>query len=591
MREGREQWGACDHEKSDAANGEKWTCLLLLVSAFLLFWGLGARGLWAAEGRWAEVTREMLLTGDFFHPTIGGEPYFDKPLLTYWLRVVVSLVTGALNEWVVRLPSAVAGLVAVWATVKIGARLWSARVGRLAGWFLLTTYAFLFWSRTGTADAENLAFTIAAVAWYWSRRDRPSFCAMLVFYLIVFIGGLTKGLTAVVVPVLVLLPDMVVERRWRLLLRPSHFLAFGIALLVYLSPFAYASFTQTADYHSDGLGLVFRENILRYFRPFDHKGPIYLYAYQLPVLLLPWTPLFVAAAVGMAEAWRGLDKHARWLIWAIILVFSFFTLSGSRRSYYILPILPFCALLMAVFLGQVRQPRVDQARRRGLGIQRAVFIGLIAFELAVPLISIVPRRMMGFEAPRSFHLASLGIGVIAVLSGLIFSRVLRRQNLSDAQVKMVWPLIAIAIVLLAGYFFCQQRILEVNRTERPFAKALRAQADRLSPEEVAMFPKCSAHMLFYLDQKRPLRVLKDVEDFQEFLRSNAEGMVIAQSRYAATLPTDVLVDLQARGKMKEAGQTRESSSSRGEKWMAWFWNDTADRSRIKGITKGDDDAT
>ena len=103
--------------------------LLLLASAFLLFWGLGTRSLWAAEGRWAEIVREMLLTGDFFHPMIGGEPYFDKPLLTYWLRVIISVATGALNELVVRLPSAAAGLVAIWATVKIGARLWSARTG------------------------------------------------------------------------------------------------------------------------------------------------------------------------------------------------------------------------------------------------------------------------------------------------------------------------------------------------------------------------------------------------------------------------------------------------------------------------------
>ena len=50
---------------------------LWLVGTVLLFWGLGSRGLWAAEGRWAQVTQEMFQTGDFFHPTISGEPYFD----------------------------------------------------------------------------------------------------------------------------------------------------------------------------------------------------------------------------------------------------------------------------------------------------------------------------------------------------------------------------------------------------------------------------------------------------------------------------------------------------------------------------------
>jgi len=55
------------------SKGEFWADFLLYFSAFfILFFALGDRGLWAAEGRWAQITREMLLTKDFFHPTIGG---------------------------------------------------------------------------------------------------------------------------------------------------------------------------------------------------------------------------------------------------------------------------------------------------------------------------------------------------------------------------------------------------------------------------------------------------------------------------------------------------------------------------------------
>jgi len=79
---------------------------------FLLFWSLGVKGLWGPEDRWAEVVREMRLTGDYFHPTINGVPYFDKPLLGYWLIALSAAVAGRLDEWVVRLPSAIAGLLA-----------------------------------------------------------------------------------------------------------------------------------------------------------------------------------------------------------------------------------------------------------------------------------------------------------------------------------------------------------------------------------------------------------------------------------------------------------------------------------------------
>ena len=340
-------------------------CLLLFGAFFILLFALGDRGLWAAEGRWAQITREMLLTKDFFHPTIGGRPYFDKPLLTYWLIAGVSFVTGSLNEWVVRLPSALSGVLAIWATKSIGTRLWSAKVGRVAGWILLTSYGFLFWSRTGTAEAENLAAVILAVAWYWYRRDRAGFVTFLVFYAIIFLGALTKGLTAVIVPVLAVLPDLLVDRRWRVLLKPSHFLALFIAVSLYLSPFVYASMTNTASYPTEGLSLVFRENVVRYFRPFDHKGPIYLYFYIIPAWLFPWSPLFVSAIAGAIKIRKDLDSRSKWLLRAGILIFIFFTLSGSRRSYYILPILPFCALLTSVLVIAVSDRRAREIVRLG----------------------------------------------------------------------------------------------------------------------------------------------------------------------------------------------------------------------------------
>ena len=213
-------------EKTSQAASGRWADLLLLAAAFLLlFWGLGQRMLFGSEGRWAEIAREMLLSKDFFHPTIGGEPYFDKPLLTYWLIVGVSAVFGKVNELTARIPSAVAGVAAVWATMNIGKRLWSAQVGRIAGWILLTTYGLMFWSRAAAADTENLAAIMLCTAWYWARRDKPGFVTFLIFYLVAFSGALTKGLGAIVIAILVVLPDLIQEKRWKALLMPSHFVA------------------------------------------------------------------------------------------------------------------------------------------------------------------------------------------------------------------------------------------------------------------------------------------------------------------------------------------------------------------------------
>ena len=69
--------------------------LVLLLTALLYFVRLGDRALWASEFRWGEVAREMLLTHDFFWPTINGHLYYDKPLGSYWLvGVPVSVYLG-----------------------------------------------------------------------------------------------------------------------------------------------------------------------------------------------------------------------------------------------------------------------------------------------------------------------------------------------------------------------------------------------------------------------------------------------------------------------------------------------------------------
>ncbi len=556
--------------------------LLALVAVLLLFWALGERGLWTAEGRWAEVTREMLLTGDFFHPTINGEPYFDKPLLTYWLIVLVSGLTGRLDEWTVRLPSAISGLLALWATVYLGRRLWSAEVGRTAGWLLLTTYSFLFWSRAGTADMENMAAITLALAWYWARRDRPNFSSFFIFYLIAFIGSLTKGLTALIIPVLAVLPDILAKGRWRTVLKPSHFLAIALAGCIYLAPFIYASITR-ADYQASGLALVFQENIQRFFQPFDHKGPIYCYFYYLPMLFLPWTPLFLAACAGMARGWRDLDSRTRWLIKAALLVFLFFTASGSRRSYYILPILPLCALWTAVFLrtDSVLLPALMIFKRWGLRIQAGLLAVLAFIYIASPIIWPVLMDRMGFVAPQGLMISTF-VGGLAVAG--LFAIFHWRPSLLSAVLgtaRPAAPLVAVVAVFM-GVFFCwQMNALEIYRTERPFSLELKKRLIGVDPEQVAFFRKVSPNALFYLDFSRPVQLLSDQEAARRFIESeSSNNMLISRRKYLAELIPLLPADLIQRPDLAEEIQPWQGKDSR--KLVAWDLSKLNKGSKVQG---------
>jgi 4-amino-4-deoxy-L-arabinose transferase-like glycosyltransferase len=533
------------------------------VAVFVSLTYIGANGLWGNEDRWAEIVREMRLTGDYFHPCINGVPYFDKPLLGYWFIALAAAITGQLNETAVRLPSAIAGLLALGATINIGRRLWSEQQARTAGWILLSTYGFLFWARTGETDIENMAAITLAVAWYWARRDKPGLLSYLIFYLICFLGAQTKGLAAIAVPVIVVLPDLLRKKRWKSYLSLSHVLALGLGLAVYMAPFVYSEMTRTG-YQSSGLGMAFRENIVRYFRPFDHKEPFYIYFYHLPQLIFPWTPLILAAMWTAYTSIRRLDWPSKWLTIATTLIFIFFTISGSRRAYYIIPIIPFCALMASLYLMMQRE---EKWNRVVFGIQMWVFVVIIAAEILSPAVWPVIKGYIGFIASKGLVFATALIGFIA-LAPLVLERVypglLARVIATE---KQLTPSIVMAVIIVGGFFVWQYHIFDTYRSMRPFSRELKEKIEKLSLNNIAFYRRFPAKMLFYLDLPEPATLLNDAESLREFLSSQGKTRVlVSEDQYQKEL-IDILPDEMAmRPTMKEKVYPWEKM----EKYEAWI---------------------
>lgn len=508
-----------------------------LTAVALMMIGLGTPGLRGSEDRFAEITREMMLAGDYFHPTLNGEPHFHKPLLSYWAIAVASHVAGGLGELAARLPSAVAGLLALWATVQLGSRLWKPAVGRVAGWVLLTTYGFLFWSRTAAADMENLAAVILAVAWFRLREDRPGVVLYTTFGLICAVGAHAKGLAAIVLPVLVLIPHLRAYGRWRDHVRPGALaLATIVAGGVYFAPFVWAEMERmdaaamiesvvSGDPES-GLYMVFQENVRRFYAPHDHRGPIHTYVLAMPVLLLPWSLVFLAAIADCVRDRSRLDPETRWVGWSIFLVFSVFTVSSSRRSYYVLPVLPFCALLVSnVMTGETRGRCVALALRwttAGL-MCVAVMVGIAA------VASWPVGRLHGVRVPPDL-IASTLFGVAA--AWLLWNR-RDRAALSAGAVT-----IALSAILLGGYFAVQYPVFDRFRTEKPFALELAKASEGLPPGRVAFARHVPALFPFYLNAEAPLPVLANADEVRAFI-DGGDGIIVASPRTRARIEGDV----------------------------------------------------
>ena len=498
-----------------------------LFSVFALFFFLGYNALWASEDRWAEIAREMLITGDWLHPAINWQVYFDKPPLSYWLILPFAMIRGGVDEFIARTPSALAGLLGLWGTLMLGKKLFDRRTALLAGWLLLTSYGFLFWARTAAADTANLAAIVFAVGWFYRVEEKAKFHHYLIFYLACFLGALTKGLPALVMPFVVIAPHLLVGNRWLKHLRVSNFLAFFVAAGLYFLPFYLASVMplesplRAQGNALTGLELVWRENVVRVFDAFDHKDPFYSYLYNLPRTLLPWALVIFVAIAGMVRNWKKLPPAVRELLIGTLAMFVLFCCSTSRRWYYILPVMPFCTLLGAAAL--CRGFSVEKWDRPVWMLMRILVIALsslgVAVLVGIPLwnyyLSFSPPLLLLISLPAA---GALALGVI-LLDNQPESAIERWTGLP----RRFGATVVGGAILAVCLFDCALPSLTEYRTEKPLYLALRDAELGIPPERIFVWrDDVPAKMLFYLNLLRP------VADSPDFIwRSAFTGAQVA----------------------------------------------------------------
>lgn len=348
----------------------------LIIAAFLLLSGfLGSHTIWTQEYRWQHICQQMLANHDYFHPYLDGHPYYDKPLVSYWLMIGFSKLLGGLSNWALRWPSVIAGFITLACTYWLGKRLFDRETGHLATWLLLTTFFFVFWARVASTDMMNVMSVMLGCCWFIAYYQDARFWPRMVFFLILAIGALLKGLIAPVLVALLVLPFCLEKSFWQRHLDRRTLIAIAIAAIVYLTPFLLSSFINDKQYSENGLIEVFRENILRFVQPFDHQGGPLTYFVFMPAYTLPWTPLVIIALIYQLCTFKRCNTQERWALWSVLSIFIFLSLSGSRRSYYILPIIPFTMIMTAAWWQKLFADKSDTLRK--IYFQRALKSAII----------------------------------------------------------------------------------------------------------------------------------------------------------------------------------------------------------------------
>jgi len=325
--------------------------LLLILALFSVLW-LGTidyrKLIMPDEGRYAEISREMVATGDWLTPRLNGIKYFEKPALQYWATATAFTLFGE-HQWTARLWSALTGLLGVLVTWFAARRLWGEGAALGGASVLASSLLYAFIGHVNTLDMGVSFFLSAGVfAFVLAQQDdaspRENRNYMLSAWLAVALAMLSKGLIALVLPGTTLLGYSLWQRdfsSWRRL----HLIP-GLALfLIVAAPWFVAVSIANPEFAHF---FFIHEHFQRFLtKEAGRYQPIW---YFLPILLFGMAPWLVAL---FSASWSAVRREPlqrfqprRFLLLWIAVVFCFFSVSDSKLASYILPLFPALAALI-----------------------------------------------------------------------------------------------------------------------------------------------------------------------------------------------------------------------------------------------------
>ncbi|MGY2363367.1 lipid IV(A) 4-amino-4-deoxy-L-arabinosyltransferase [Pseudomonas azotoformans] len=413
--------------------------LPLLLLAFIAFYllPLGLHGLWIPdETRYAQISQEMLQSGNWVAPHFMGIRYFEKPAGGYWLIALGQAVFGQ-NLFGVRIASALTSGLSVLLAYLIARRLWNDPRKSFACALLYLSFGLV----AGQAGYSNLdpQFTLwvnlSLVAMWFaldSHTVRGRLWAWTVVGLACALGFLTKGFLALALPVLIAVPYMLWQRRLGELLRYGP-LAMLVCLLVCL-PWALAIHLQEPDFWRF---FFWNEHIRRFSADnAQHVRPWWFFLPIIAVACLPWAGLLPST---LRKTWQEKRQPAiAFLALWLLLPLGFFSLSNGKLPTYIMP----CLLPLALLMGHTLVDLINRHKARTICLNgllnfvigMAAMVVLIYLQIARPLYSnshaemfslslafivllgwILTNLLQAFRPLTLWAMPALGIGLLVIL--------------------------------------------------------------------------------------------------------------------------------------------------------------------------------
>ena len=534
---------------------------LVLISGVAFFWHLGSLGLIdETEPLFAEASRQMLVTGDWITPFFNGETRFDKPALIYWCQAIAYSIFGV-NEWAVRLPSALAalGLISLalytiqwylaredyleqkvrptrrWLTAALGAAI------------MALNPEMIVWGRAGVSDMLLVGCMDSALLCFFLGYAQPSKSEVkarwyLAFYILIAGAILTKGPVGIVLPALIIGIFLLYMGNAKEVLREMRPLTgLLITLCLSLPWYVLVIWRNGENYINSFFGY---HNVERFTSVVNrHSAPWYFY---FIIVLLGFAPYSVYLPLAMARLkfwqrnyWRSQERSSQLGLFAFfwfITIFGFFTIAVTKLPSYVLPLMPAAAILVALLWSDIIKDKrsfsfedasanadtatfpLSASSRTPLLITGWANVALLS-ALAVAMFY-VPQLIKDPAAP-NFHklfeqsgLTVLG-GVLWLLCAVVLAALLVRRRYQPVLMVNVLGFAAFMVFVLTPCLFLidQERQLPLRQLS-----AIVVQAQKPS-EELVMVGFKKPTVVFYT--RRPVKYVKVSSVAAQYIQDKA----------------------------------------------------------------------
>ena len=531
----------------------------------------------------AETARNMLLgrpatlddgsqPSPWLVPNFNGGARLRKTPLEYWLVAGLSSLTGKVDEWTARLPSAAAAAGTVLIVValmrrrrRVGGLCATARTGReespvasaFAGAMLATTAGFLIMARSALADMTMTFFCTASLAALWmvaAATGRRRFAWLVLAGAAAGLAMLAKGPAPALVLAApyaaaagIIITRLIRQRRNTTPLSPrgrgaggegadlawtiAGALAAGAVFLAITLPWPLAVYAHVPD----ALRIWKAESLDRSTGDFGHEEPIYFYVIRLPALLLPWTVFFAYGVVLAILRWRSEAAERAWLLflgaWLAGPLIAF-SLAAGKQDHYILPILPAAGIYTAMAMGHMLETATEATRRlaRRLVAGHAVAIAAFGVLIIVAATTCTSLRFLvfGFYGTDYPHedLRGLPLAIALALGGWLSYRLAGRRP--------GWSMSIVLTMTALTFMWAWPMVIgPMDRSNNAveFAEEVR----RIVPPDQNLYahPDANHTLVFYLDRR--VQSLARARDVQAAIARGQPFYVICDAKHFRSL--------------------------------------------------------